>query len=67
MEAPCSSAFPVFLNLNTFIMHSVGLYVLVGTLVYEGACVKARRQHQHHPPFFFKDGVPHKHETHKEH
>lgn len=44
MDAPCSSiAFPVFLNLNTFIMHSVGLYVLVGTLVYAGASVKARR------------------------
>lgn len=51
MDAPCSSiAFPVFLNLNTFIMHSVGLYVLlVGTLVYAGASVKARRQLRHHP------------------
>lgn len=50
MDAPCSSsAFPVFLNLNTFIMHSVGLYVLVGTLVYAGASVKVRRQLRHHP------------------
>lgn len=49
MGAPCSRAFPVFLNLNTFIMHSVGLYVLVGTLVYAGACVKARRELRHHP------------------